>query len=89
VASSLAGRLAMLDTRLTEADRDTLTRLAGGTHLSEIAHRIVGAIEPNEQIAAAEAAGHSPGDGPPRPWWRNMLVQALEPLISNPELETQ
>ena len=59
VASSIAGRLARLDKHLTKDDRDMLTGLAGGTDLGTIAHRLVDALDPDQQIAATEAAGQS------------------------------
>ena len=41
VASTIAGRLARLETRLPEADRKMLSKLAGGASLGAIAHNIV------------------------------------------------
>jgi type I restriction enzyme R subunit len=87
VASSVAGRLATLDKRLTKDDRATLTRIAGGTDLGEIAHRIIEALDPDEQIAAAESAGHDPEDDVAvAATAAIMLTQALQPLASSPEL---
>ena len=87
VASSVAGRLARLDKRLTREDRDALTGLAGGTDLGEISHRIIEALDPDEQIAATEAAGDNPDDETAVATVAStMLTQALEPLASSPEL---
>jgi type I restriction enzyme, R subunit len=87
VASSVAGRLARLDKRLTKDDRETLTRLADGTDLSEITHRIIEALDPDEQIAAAEAAGQDLSDERAVAATASaMLTQALDPLASNPDL---
>jgi type I restriction enzyme, R subunit len=62
VASSIAGRLARLDKRLTKDDREMLTGLAGGTDLGTIASRLVEALDPDEQAAAAIAAGRYADD---------------------------
>jgi type I restriction enzyme, R subunit len=45
VASSLAGRLARLDKRLTKDDRALLTGLAGGTDISTITRNLVNALD--------------------------------------------
>jgi type I restriction enzyme R subunit len=87
VASTIAGRLARLDKRLTRDDRDMLTELAGGTDLATIAKVIVDALDPDHQIAATEAAGKSPDDETAVAATANMmLTQALEPLTTNPDL---
>jgi type I restriction enzyme R subunit len=87
VASSVAGRLARLNKRLTKDDRDTLTRLAGGTDLTEITHQIIQALDPDEQMAATEAAGQDPDDEKAVAGVATaMLARALEPLSSNPDL---
>ena len=87
VASSIAGRLARLDRHLTQDDRDMLTGLAGGTDLGTIARRLVDALDPDQQIAATEAAGQS-GDDPAAvaTTASAMLTQALEPLATNHRL---
>lgn len=87
VASSIAGRLARLDKRLTKDDRDTLKQLAGGTELGDIAHGIVHALDPDEQLAAAKAAGKDPEDEPAvAAIASTMLAEAMDPLTSNPDL---
>ena len=87
VASSIAGRLARLDKHLTKDDRDMLTGLAGGTDLGTIARGLVDALDPDQQIAATEAAGQSADDqAAVAATATAMLTQALEPLATNPEL---
>ena len=87
VASSIAGRLARLDKHLTQDDRDTLIGLAGGTDLGTIAHGLVDALDPDQQIAATEAAGHAADDqSAVVATATTMLTQALEPLAANPDL---
>ena len=87
VASTIAGRLARLDKHLTRDDRDMLTGLAGGTDLGTIARRLVDALDPDQQIAAAQAAGQSADDQTAVTAAATaMLTQALEPLATNPDL---
>jgi type I restriction enzyme, R subunit len=56
VASSLAGRLARLDKRLTRDDRAMLTGLAGGTDLGIIARNLVDALDPDQLGASLDEA---------------------------------
>ena len=87
VASTIGGRLARLDKRLTRDDRETLTTLAGGTDLGTIAHRIVEALDPDNQPAAARATGASEDDTAAVAQAATTLIgEALAPLASNPDL---
>jgi type I restriction enzyme R subunit len=87
VASSIAGRLARLDKRLTQDDREMLARIAGGRDLGSIAHDLVDALDPDQQIAAAQAAGHSPEDEAAiAAVAATVLNTAMEPLSNGPEL---
>lgn len=87
VVSSIAGRLARLDQRLTHDDRQILSELAGGKDLGSIAHDLVDALDPDQQAAAAEAVGHSPDDeAAVSAVGATVLMQAMEPLTNNPAL---
>ena len=87
VASSIAGRLARLDKHLTKDDREMLTGLAGGTDLSAIAHGLVDALDPDQQVAATVEAGMFPDDPAAVAGTAvAMLTYALEPLATNPDL---
>ena len=87
IASSIAGRLARLDKRLTQDDREMLARIAGGKDLGSIAHDLVDALDPDQQIAAAQAAGHSPEDEAAiAALAATVLNTAMEPLSNSPEL---
>jgi len=87
VASSIAGRLARLDKHLTRDDRDVLAGLAGGIDLGTISRGLVDALDPDQQIAAAEAAGQSADDQAAVAATASaMLTHALEPLATNPGL---
>ena len=56
VASSLAGRLARLDKRLTKDDRAMLTGLAGGTDIGTITRNLVDALDPDQPGAQLDEA---------------------------------
>jgi len=87
VASSIAGRLARLDRRLTKDDRAMLQELAGGRDLGDIARGIVEALDPDRQVAAAVGAGNSPDDSSAVAVVAGkMIAAALQPLATNPEL---
>jgi type I restriction enzyme, R subunit len=87
IASSIAGRLARLDTHLAKDDREMLRELAKGDALGTIAHRIVEALDPDAQTAAATAAGVSPDDAAAvLNVAQTMIAEALQPLASNPVL---
>jgi type I restriction enzyme R subunit len=87
VASSIAGRLARLDKRLTKDDRDMLTGLAGGTDLGVIARGLVDALDPDQQVAVTVAAGKSADDlAAVTATADAMLTYALEPLATDPDL---
>jgi type I restriction enzyme R subunit len=86
VASSIAGRLARLDRRLTKDDRATLAAVAGGLDVGSIACGIVEALDPDRQRAAAEAAGIAPDDGAGLAETADaLLAEALRSLAANPE----
>lgn len=87
VASTLAGRLARLEQQLPREDREVLAKLAGGVYLGDIAHGIVEALDPDNQIAAAKEAGGSEEDEASMAQAANKLIaDALKPLSSNPDL---
>lgn len=87
VASTLAARLARLDRRLGQADREELAGLAGGLGLHDIARGIIEALDPDRQIAHASGAG-SPEPAPEAlaSAARELVDAALAPLATNPDL---
>ncbi len=70
LVSTIAGRLARLDRRLTKEDREEIEELAGGTSLSELARDLVEAIDPDRPQEERE----------------RLIAAALAPLATNPEL---
>src|SRR5205823_3000493 len=84
LASTIAGRLARLDRRLTKDDREELERLAGGLSLQEISRGIVEALDPDRQrevTGNAEPTQDEVADAAKR-----LLDAAVAPLATNPEL---
>ena len=87
VASSLASRLARLDTHLTKEDRSMLTGLADGVDLGTIAKDLVLALDPDQQLAQMKIDGKSEDDpAAVAETATRMLDEALAPLTTNPEL---
>jgi type I restriction enzyme, R subunit len=89
VASTIAGRLARLETRLPDDERKMLLDLADGKTLGAIAHGIVDALDPDNQLAAVQEAGGSLDDeAAVEQAATNLIAEALKPLAENPELRT-
>ncbi len=89
LASTIAGRLARLDTRLPEDEQELLSKLAGGVGLGDLAHSIVEALDPDNQLATVQAAGESADDpAAVKQAATNLIAEALKPLATNPELRT-
>jgi type I restriction enzyme R subunit len=87
LASTIAGRLARLDTRLPDDERKMLSKLAGGPDLGAIAHGIVEALDPDNHLAAVQQAGGSVDDeAAVEQAATNLITEALKPLAENPEL---
>ncbi len=87
IASSIAGRLARLDKRLTQDDREMLRNIVGGLDIGVISRQIVEALDPDRQIATAEAQGRSGDDAAAVSQVAGALLSdALAPLASNPAL---
>jgi type I restriction enzyme R subunit len=87
IASTIAGRLARLDARLTKDDREMLQNLGGGLDIGAVSHQIVEALDPDRQVAVAKAQGHSGEDATALSQVASaMLTEALAPLTSNPAL---
>jgi type I restriction enzyme, R subunit len=90
VASTIAGRLARLERRITQEDRADLKDAAGGTSLGTIVRQIADAIDPDHQLTAAcQASGtEDPGEAVLAEVASKMITEALAPLAANPELRT-
>ncbi len=96
VASTLASRLVRLDARLGRDERASVVATTGGPTLRDLAHRIVDALDPDRQRAAALAAAaptsHAadpngePGDAAVARAGAILLRAALAPIAGDPQL---
>jgi type I restriction enzyme, R subunit len=82
VLSTIAGRLARLDRRLTKTDRQELEEIAGMS-IGEITQGLVTAISPDRP---AEVAGEGATDEQLAAVKKQLLDEAIAPLAHNPEL---
>jgi type I restriction enzyme R subunit len=84
LASTIAGRLARLERRLTKEDREELEQLAGGLGLQDISRGIVEALDPDRQ---QEVTGkEEPTEDEVAAAAKHLLDAAIAPLATNPEL---
>jgi type I restriction enzyme R subunit len=94
VLSSLASRLARLDRRLGQPDRDHLAGIAGGRPLREIVHALIEALDPDRQAEEARRAADLPAQAQPNEMEmataaQRLLAQAAAPLATNPQLREE
>ncbi|MGO8861259.1 MAG: type I restriction-modification enzyme R subunit C-terminal domain-containing protein [Acidimicrobiales bacterium] len=84
--STLASRLARIDSRIGPSDRAELEELAGQT-LATIGHGLVGAIDPDRQLVSAQiASGASePTDADIAKAKVTLFDEAVLPIAANPE----
>ena len=87
VLTSLAGRLARMEHRLSEEDDKRIRALSGGLGVKELSHRIIAALNPDRHIEQAKAdLGIPPDQDKPIPDQalktarQKVLIQALKPL---------
>ncbi|MBK9130133.1 MAG: DEAD/DEAH box helicase family protein [Gammaproteobacteria bacterium] len=92
VLSSLAGRLARMEHRMTAEDDRQVRALAGGLSIRQLSHRIIAALDPDRHIEQAKAdLGIAPGmDAPiPEPALaaaRDKVIQAAIKPFYDPKL---
>ena len=94
VASTLAGKLARLDRKLSEEQKAAVRESAGGLSLKEITGHIVRALDPDVQEAEARAKLKLPPETTPPPEAvkeakDHLLREALKPLAANPALRAK
>ncbi|MEX0665391.1 MAG: type I restriction-modification enzyme R subunit C-terminal domain-containing protein [Acidimicrobiia bacterium] len=90
LVSTLASRIARIQGRIAPADREKLEALAGQS-LESIEHGLIEAIDPDRQLAAAQAAS---GNAEPTEAARatakaKMLDEAVRLLAANPALRDE
>jgi type I restriction enzyme R subunit len=88
VLSSIASRLARLDRQLTQEDKEEIERISGDETISAIANKLVSALDPDEQLRAAQK---STGQEEPPPEEiskvaQTLLTQAAQPIATNAKL---
>jgi len=90
VLSSLASRLARLDRQLSKEDRKLLTTAAGGRSLQDISAQIVNALDPDQQLEAAQSGTANSGCAPTaediEKATASLLLEAAKPIATNPTL---
>ena len=87
VVSSVASRLARLDKRITLTDRKEVEQIAG-TSLSELARRMVHALNPDRHYKAAQitAGVDEPNESQIAAAREQMTKEAVQPLAGNAQL---
>jgi type I restriction enzyme R subunit len=88
VLSSIASRLARLDRQLTNADKEEIRKISGGQTISGIANKLVSALDPDEQVRAAQKATGK-DEPPPEEIAKAaqvLLTQAAQPIATNARL---
>jgi type I restriction enzyme R subunit len=89
--SSLAGRLARLERRLSKAEQDAVTRTGGGQSLQAITARMLKGLDPDRHIEAARAAaGLAPEAQPTQEQLAHaadvLIRDSVAPIAANPAL---
>lgn len=91
VLSSIASRLARLDRQLTKEDRKALEQVTGGEPVTTVVHRIVQAVDPDEQLRAAQ---RTTGKSEPTAEdlavaAKELMAEAAKPIATNPALRNR
>src|ERR1019366_2897539 len=88
--SSIASRLARLNTQLTTAEQQRLDRIAG-TPMVDVIHGLVTAIDPDIRLEAAQAATGLDDPGPEAVTLasKQLLAASLKPIADNPRLREE
>jgi type I restriction enzyme R subunit len=87
LVSTLASRLARIDSRIGPSQRTELEELAGQS-LRSLEHGLIQAIDPDRQLAAAQLASGTPEpiDEEIAKAKATLLDEAVRPIAGNPEL---
>ncbi len=94
VVSSLASRLARLDRRMGEQEKERLSGLAGGQTLTDIVGGLMDALDPDRHIEAARVAnnmlaGEEPSLAQVAKAADEAIRAAVAPLAKNPNLRNE
>ena len=88
VMSSIASRMARLDRQLTPEDKEEIKKISGDQTVSNIANKLVSALDPDEQLKAAQKATGKE-EPPPEEIAKAaqaLLTQAAQPIATNAKL---
>jgi type I restriction enzyme R subunit len=88
VLSSIASRLARLDRQLAQEDKEEIKKVSGDQTIAGIAHNLVQALDPDEQLKAAQKATGKE-EPPPEEISKAaqaLLTQAAQPIATNAKL---
>jgi len=88
VMSSIASRLARLDRQLTAEDKEEIKKISGDQTISSIANKLVFALNPDEQLRAAQKATGTK-EPPSEEIFKAaqvLLTQAARPIATNAKL---
>ena len=88
LVSSLAGRLARLDRRMSHAESDAVRAAAHGVELAAIIHGLVDAVDPDrhEEAARQETGLETPPPEAIEAAARRLISDAAKPIRGNPAL---
>jgi len=88
VLSSIASRLARLDRQLAQEDKEEIKKVTGDQTVASIAYNLVQALDPDEQLKAAQKATGKE-EPPPEEISKAaqaLLTQAAQPIATNAKL---
>ena len=88
ILSSIASRLARLDRQLAQEDKDEIKKVSGDQTIASIAQNLVQALDPDEQLKAAQKATGKE-EPPPEEISKAaqaLLTQAAQPIATNAKL---
>src|SRR5664280_2732265 len=88
--SSIASRLARLNTQLTTTEQHRLDEIAG-TPMADVIHGLVGAIDPDIRLEAAQAVTGLDDPAPEAVALasKQLLAAAVKPIADNPKLREE
>lgn len=94
IVSSLAGRLARLNRRLSWPDRLQIQETSGGKPLHDILGGMIDAVDPDRQAEEARRTANLPAEADPgeaalKAAEEKLIKAAVAPLASNPDLRNQ
>ncbi|MFQ5343474.1 MAG: DEAD/DEAH box helicase family protein [Anaerolineae bacterium] len=86
--TTLAGRLARLERKLTEQDQYSINAVSGGRTLRDLANALLDAVDPDKHLEAAraETGSETPAPQQVQQAVERLVDQAVDPFFTNPQL---